>query len=208
MSNHQHELFAMKKYIFFFILFWVSASVTLGQYQKDSWILSPKLSFADYSDQKKWTDYSIQKVPPISVFLEKGINSFLSAGGFMGYKGDKYTHDTIPSNVMQYRTYITGVVASVHYAHWVEQLSGHRIFLGDFDFYISGSMQLAINNTKEHQVWQPEEAVFTNEESSSVDFLIRPIYGIRYYLTDHFCMLAEIGRGNPGMITTGVTWIL
>lgn len=196
----------MIKYALLIIAFWCAGTFVHGQYREDSWTISPKISFADYSDQKRWEDYSISKVPPLSVFAEKGINNFLSAGGFIGYNGDKYSNDTIPDNVMQYRTYMTGAVASVHYAHWIEQLSGHRIFLGHFDFYISGAIQLAINTTNEQRVWQADKEVFSDHKSSDAQLRIRPIFGIRYFITDRFCMLLEAGRGNPGMITTGVSW--
>lgn len=190
------------------IILWLAGTITFAQYRQEAWTISPKISFADYSDQKSWQNYSISKVPPVSVFVEKGINNFLSAGGFAGYSGDKYTNDTIPTNVMRYRTFITGAVATIHYAHWIEQLSGHSIFLGDFDFYVSGAMQLAFNSTNEQSVWDPDEEDFNDYKSSEVKFRTRPIFGIRYFITDRFCMLAEVGKGNPGMITTGVTWVL
>lgn len=179
-----------------------------SQYREDAWIISPKISFADYSDQSSWEDYSISKVPPISVFLEKGISNFFSAGGFIGYSRDKYSNDTIPENVMRYNTFSTGAMASIHYAHWLEALSGHSIFLGDFDFYISGAFQVAFENTNEQHFWVPETETFEDSKTSEVKFRIRPIFGIRYFLTERFCMLFEAGKGNPGMITTGVSWNL
>ena len=198
----------MTKNILLTIILWCTGTIIYGQYQSDAWTISPKISFADYSDQQNWQDYSISKVPPVSVFVEKGINSFLSAGGFVGYSGDKYTNDTIQTNIMRYRTFMTGVVGTLHYAHWIEQLSGHSIFLGDFDFYVSGAMQLAFHSTSEQQVWNPDEELRDDHESSEIKFRMRPIFGIRYFITDRFCMLAEVGKGNPGMVTTGVTWIL
>ncbi len=198
----------MTRHIILTLLLWGTFSTVYAQYRQDAWTLSPKISFADYSDQKSWENYSISKVPPISVFLEKGIKDFLSAGGFVGYSGDKYINDTIPDNIMRYRTFMTGAVATIHYAHWIEQLSGHSIFLGDFDLYISGVMQMAFNTANEKHVWQADEEEFSDRKSSEVKFRIRPIFGIRYFITDRFCMLFEAGRGNPGSVTTGVTWVL
>jgi hypothetical protein len=74
----------MIKYITAIALTIISFTALHAQYKSDSWMLSPKISFADYSDQKNSEDYSISKIPPISVFLEKGMNNFLSAGGFAG----------------------------------------------------------------------------------------------------------------------------
>ncbi|WP_462319173.1 hypothetical protein [Marinilabilia sp.] len=195
----------MIRFLFLFVLSVFSATLN-SQYREDAWILSPKISFADYSDQSSWEDYSISKVPPISLFLEKGINDFFSAGGFIGYNGDKYTNDTIPENVMRYNTFSTGAVATIHYAHWLEALSGHSIFLGDFDLYVSGAFLLAFENTNEQHFWLTETETFDNNKTSEVKFRVRPIFGIRYFLTERFCMLFEAGRGNPGMITTGVSW--
>ncbi|PWD99955.1 hypothetical protein [Marinilabilia rubra] len=193
--------------VLLFLFFCIVASLH-GQYRGDAWILSPKISFADYSDQSSWEDYSISKVPPVSVFLEKGITDYFSAGGFIGYNGDKYTNDTIPDNVMRYNTITTGAVATIHYAHWLEALSGHSIFLGDFDFYVSGALQVAFKNTNEQHSWNAETETFDDNKSSDAQIRIRPIFGIRYFLTERFCMLFEAGKGNAGMITTGVSWNL
>ena len=200
----------MFRYILFslIVLFWMAGLRSSAQYREDALIISPKISFADYSNQNTWSDYSISKVPPISVFFEKGLNTFLSAGGFISYHGDRYTHDTIPDNVMRYRTYGTGAVASVHYAHWIEELSNHSIFLGNFDLYVSAAVRLAIRKTNEQHLWQPEDETFANNKSTETTLQLRPIFGIRYFLTDRFCMLAEIGKGNPGLVTTGVSWFL
>ena len=200
----------MFRYIILFItiISWMTGVQSSAQYQESTWIISPKISFADYSNKENWSNYSVRKIPPTSIFVEKGLNTFFSAGGFISYYGDRYTHDTIPDNVMRYKTYGTGAVASVHYAHWIEELSNHSIFLGNFDLYVSAAVRLAIRKTNEQHVWQPEVETFTNNKSTETILQLRPIFGIRYFLTDRFCMLAEIGKGNPGMVTTGVSWFL
>ena len=179
-----------------------------AQYRADSWLISPKISFADYSDTDSYDGYSISKIPPTSLFIERGINDFFSAGAYMGYHRDKYSNDTIPENVLRYSTFSTGAVGTIHYAHWIEALSGYKWFLGDFDFYVSGVAQLAFKKSTEEYVRNNETNEFENKQESNVRVRIRPIFGLRYFLTDHFSMLFEIGRGNPGMVTTGVTWNL
>ena len=179
-----------------------------SQYNTQKWIISPKISFADYSNKDDYEDYSISKIPPLSIFVEKGINSFFSAGGFIGYNRDKYVNDTLSSNILKYRTFMTGMVATVHYAHWIERLSGYSIFLGDFDLYVSGVAQLAFDKTDEKQVWDAESESFKNKMGKNVSFKIRPLFGIRYFLTERFCMHLEVGHGNPGKVTTGVSWFL
>ena len=114
---------------------------TNAQYKAKSWLFSTKISFADYSDKNDWDGYSIRKIPPIAFSLEKGVNDFFSAGGYVGYYGNKYTNDTLSINEMRDNTFALGVTGSVHYAHWIEELSNYKIFLGDFDFYVTGALQ-------------------------------------------------------------------
>ncbi len=198
----------MGRILLFMLLLILTSSGTYAQYSADTWIISPKISFADYSDTDSYEGYSISKIPPTSVFVERGINDFFSAGAFMGYNSDKYSNDTISENVLRYSTFSTGAVATIHYAHWIEALSGYKWFLGDFDFYVSGVASLAFENSKEQYVWDPEEENYYSHKKSEVKFRLRPIVGFRYFLTDRFSMLLEIGRGNPGMVTTGVSWVL
>jgi len=198
----------MGRILFFILLLIIGTSTTYGQYRADTWIISPKISFADYSDTDSYDGYSISKIPPTSVFVERGINDFFSAGAFMGYNREKYSNDTIPENVLRYSTFTTGAVGTIHYAHWIEALSGYQWFLGDFDFYVSGVALLAFEQSNEQYVWDPEEENYRNHKKSKVEFRLRPIFGMRYFLTDRFSMLLEVGRGNPGMVTTGVSWVL
>ncbi|WP_291856888.1 outer membrane beta-barrel protein [Marinilabilia sp.] len=198
----------MGRILLFIFLLIATTSVTYGQYRADSWTISPKISFADYSDTDSYENYSISKIPPISVFVEKGINDYFSAGGFMGYNRDKYNNDTIPENELRYTTFSTGAVATIHYAHWIEALSGHQWFLGDFDLYVSGVLQAVFESSNEQHVWNPADETFNNHKESEVKFRLRPIFGMRYFLTPRFSMLLEVGRGNPGMVTTGVSWVL
>ncbi|WP_234408413.1 hypothetical protein [Marinilabilia salmonicolor] len=181
-------------------------SMTYSQYSADTWLISPKISFADYSNTDSYDGYSISKIPPTSLFVERGINDYFSAGGFIGYNRDKYNNDTIPKNELRYSTFSTGAVGTIHYAHWIEALSGHKWFLGDFDFYVSGVAQLAFEKSTEKSAWNTETEAFENNKESDVRIRIRPIFGLRYFLTDRFSMLIEVGRGNPGMVTTGVSW--
>jgi hypothetical protein len=196
----------MEKKLHLILILILAASAIRAQYNADSWLISPKISFADYSDSDNYDGYSISKIPPTSFFVERGINDYFSAGGFIGYNRDKYNNDTIPNNELRYSTFSTGAVATIHYAHWIEALSGYKWFLGDFDFYVSGVAQLAFEKSTEESVWNTETEAFENNKESDVKVRIRPIFGLRYFLTDRFSMLIEVGRGNPGMVTTGVSW--
>ncbi len=200
----------MKRIILLLSLLFVTAllfSPALNaQYKAESWLFSTKISFADYSDKNDWEGYSIRKIPPIALSLEKGINDFFSAGGYVGYYGNKYTNDTLSVNEMHDNTFALGAIGSIHYAHWIEELSNYKLFLGDFDFYVSGALQVSFNRVKESNMPTAEEDIFESNKNSQVTLRVRPVIGLRYFLSDYFSMLLEFGKGNLGMITTGVTW--
>ncbi len=190
-------------------LIFISLICTRGlhaQYKAQSWIFSTKISFADYSDKNDWDGYSMSKIPPIALSLEKGLTDFFSAGGYIGYYGNKYTNDTLSVNVMRDNTFVLGAIGSIHYAHWLEEVSNYKIFLGDFDFYLSGALKLGFNREKQSNMPGTLGEPLTNHKSNTVSLNLSPIVGFRYFLSDYFSMLLEFGKGNMGMITTGVSW--
>lgn len=196
----------MSKYAIITFLLVFYAFDLMGQYKADNWYLSPKISFADYGDRNDWSGYSIKKIPPISVAVEKGINDYLSAGVLTGFYRDKYINDTLQTNVHRYMNFAVGTLATVHFAGWIEKLSDYSLFLGDWDFYVSGGVLLKWNNRKESDVWNDALMQFEQNKSSDFDIVIRPLVGLRYFVTDDFSMLIEVGNANLGVVTTGVTW--
>jgi len=177
-----------------------------AQYYGGDWYVSPKISFADYSDRNDWSGYSISKIPPISMAVEKGLNDYISVGGLVGYNRDKYVNDTLPSNIHKYTSFGAGALVSLHWAGWLEKVTNYKIYLGDWDFYFSGSILMVWDKKEEDVVWSEVNEVFEDSSSSEVKVRIRPIVGVRYFVTDDFCMLLELGKGNLGMVTTGVSW--
>lgn len=182
--------------------------VAKAQYKKDNWYLSPKISFADYSDRNEWDGYSISKIPPLSLALEYGVNDYFSAGAFMGFSNEKFSNDTISTNIVRNSSIAVGGVASIHFAGWIEKWSKYSIFLGDWDFYLSGGVMLQWYGNKKSDVWNETTEEYEDTSSSDVKLRIRPVLGVRYYVTDDFCMLLEVGKANLGLVTTGVTWRL
>lgn len=195
----------MVRQFFIAILLLIGWNAT-AQFYGGDWYISPKISFADYSDQNDWSDYSISKVPPISLSVEKGLNDYISIGGMLGYNRDKYVNDTISSNVHKYSSFGTGALVSLHWAGWLEKVTNYQLYLGDWDFYFTGSVLLVWDNKKEQDVWNEADAIREDFSSSDVNVRIRPVVGIRYFVADDFCMLVEVGKGNLGMVTTGVSW--
>lgn len=182
--------------------------LTKAQFKKGDWYLSPKISFADFSNRGDWDGYSISKVPPISLTVEQGLNDFLSVGLLTGISTDKYTNDTIKTNIHRYTTFAIGGLASIHFAGWIEKWSNYSVFLGDWDFYVSGGMVMEWVGRKESDVWNDEIQEFEDFKETDFNIRIRPAIGVRYFVTDNFCMLLEVGKANLGVVTTGVSWRL
>ena len=131
-------------------------SNVFGQFSNEDWYLSPKISFADYSNRHDWDGYSIQKVPPISFSAEKGVTDFLSVGGLIGISRDRYVNDTLSSNVHRYSEFALGAVSNIHFAGWIEKWTNYKVFLGDWDFYAGLSVLMNWRNAKETDVWNDE----------------------------------------------------
>ena len=177
-----------------------------AQFYAGDWYVSPKISFADYSDRNDWSGYSISKIPPISIAVEKGMNDYVSVGGLIGYNRDKYVNDTLSTNSHKYTSFGTGALVSLHFAGWLEKVTNYKIYLGDWDFYFTGSVLLVWDKKEEVDVWNATNAALEDYSTSVVKVRLRPIVGVRYFVADDFCMLLEVGNGNLGMVTTGVSW--
>ncbi|MBS2097876.1 outer membrane beta-barrel protein [Carboxylicivirga linearis] len=193
---------------FFLLLFISIIGLANAQYKKGDWYVSPKISFADYSDKNDWDGYSISKIPPVSLTVEYGTNDWLSLGGMFGFNRDKYKNDTLTTNIHRYNKVAFGGLASVHLAGWIEKWSNYSVFLGDWDFYVTGGMLLEWSSKNEKDVWNEELQVYEDFKETDVKFKIRPAIGVRYFVTDDVSMLVEVGRANLGLVTTGLTWRL
>lgn len=191
---------------FVFVAILVISNGINAQYKEGAWYLSPKISFADYSDRDDWSGYSISKIPPVSMTLEYGLNQYFGAGVTMGFSHDKFTNDTLNINVHRYSTLALGGIASFHFTGLIEKWTNYSIFLGDWDLYMNAGFLLLLDREKEEHLWDNDKQIFENHESSDVSFRIRPSLGVRYFLTDDLCMLVEFGKTNLGIVTTGLTW--
>ena len=177
-----------------------------AQFSNKDIYISPKISFADYSDRNDWDGYSIHKVPPISLTVEKGVTDFLSVGALIGYSRDKYVNDTLSSNKHIYSDFVLGSVTNVHFAGWIEEWTNYKVFLGDWDLYAGMGLLFKWQNGEANDVWKEELNQLESSNSSSFDIKFRPLVGVRYFVNDNFCMLVEVGHGNMGLVTTGITF--
>ncbi len=204
-QKHKHLSSVIKRFILILLVAAVGEAV-YGQFSNKDWYISPKISFADYSNRHDWDGYSIQKVPPISVALEKGLTDYLSAGALMGFSRDKYRNDTLATNVHRYSEFAFGGVANIHFAGWIEKWSNYKVFLGDWDFYAGLSLLMKWKNASEDDVWNEELQQLQSSKTSDFNFSVSPLVGVRYFVNDNFCMLFEVGPGNMGFVTTGITF--
>ncbi|MCT4587962.1 MAG: porin family protein [Carboxylicivirga sp.] len=195
----------MRRVVLF--LFIVSIyQVASAQFRNKDWYITPKISFADYSNRNDWNGYSINKIPPISVSVEKGVTDFLSIGALAGFNSDKYENDTLSTNVHKYSDFAVGAIANVHFAGWIEKWSNYSIYLGDWDIYAGLGTLFKWSSTDETDVWNKELKELQDFSESSFNVKIRPLVGVRYFLNDNITMLVEVGHGNLGLFTTGLTF--
>lgn len=203
--KHNLKLGMVRKVLFIILLlsscFWAS-----GQFSNKDIYISPKISFADYSDRHDWDGYSIHKVPPISLSVEKGVTDFLSVGALVGYNRDKYVNDTLSLNSHIYSDFVLGNVVNIHFAGWIEEWTNYKVFLGDWDFYAGLGVLFQWQNREDNEVWNETLSEFESTKRNSFEMRVRPIVGVRYFVTDNFSMLLEVGNGNIGLVTTGITF--
>jgi len=193
------------RYVFVLLLVVFCVNVK-AQFKKGDWYISPKISFADYSDRNDWNGYSITKIPPVSMAVEKGFTDYLSAGGMLGFSRDKFVNDTLSSNAHRYSEFAVGGMANIHFAGWIEKWTNYAVFLGDWDFYAGVNLLFNWKGTEETDVWNVDLNEFEQNKATSFNAKVRPLIGVRYFVNDNFCMLLELGHGNMGLVTTGITF--
>ena len=176
--------------------------------KRDSILISPKISFADYSNKNQWDGYSINKIPPISFQAERFLNDYFSYGLLVGFYRDKYTNDTLNSNIHRDFNVGFGALATLHYSSLIEQLTDNRIRFGDFNLYLSLVAHWVVTNSKIRDNFHLQNNLPVTLNETTVDFTPGYIAGLRYYISDRFAMNFEFGNGNFGLVTMGVTWNL
>jgi hypothetical protein len=177
-----------------------------GEVRRDSFLISPRISFADYSNVSNWNGFSINKIPPIAFQVEKYYNDIFSYGGFMGFYRNKYTNDTLSSNFHRDFNIGFGVLGTIHYSNWIEDITDNRIRFGDFDLYLSAVINWVVTNNTIKDNFGFINSDRVNYTETTVDFTLGPVAGVRYYISDTFAMNFEFGTGNLGMVTMGVSW--
>lgn len=179
-----------------------------AQINLEGFLISPKLSFADYSNQGDWDNYSVSKTPPLAIQVEKYYNSYLSYGSYFGFKGESFKNDTIDNTYYKERTFSLATLGTFYYSDWLQRVFRDRIRFNNLDLYFSVSMRLDLEWNKANNLIKEDNENPVNYSDTELLFKIGPIAGVRYYISDKFAMLGEVGSGNLGIVSMGVSWKL
>lgn len=190
-------------YLLFLLQFLVQ---TKAEFVPEGFLISPKLSFAGYSDRENWQDFSISKVPPLVIQVEKYYNSYLSYGGYIGVNGENYISDINDSTSLKNRAFALAALGTFHFSNWFQRVYRDRVRFKDLDLYCTLSLRWEYQNSKASNILNSTTEIVESYRKSRSIFHIGPIAGVRYYITDTFSMLAEVGGGNLGIVTMGITW--
>lgn len=190
----------------FFIALILIPFVLSAQNKKDRFVISPRLSFADFSNRDQWGGYSINKIPPIALQAERYINEYFTYGVLLGFYRDKYTNDTLSSNFHRDFNIGFGGLASFHYGKWLEHITHNKVRFNDFDLYLTLGLNWVVTNSTIRENYHLQNDMPEKLDETTVDFNFGPIAGVRYYITDAFAMNLEIGTGNLGLVTMGISW--
>jgi len=171
-------------------------------------LISAKISFSDNYDDNDWDGYSISNLPPISVQVDYFHNNFLSYGAQLLYGRDKYTNDTLSTSYV--KNGVTGLAAigSFHYGSWLQDVTHNKIKFRYLDLYASLAFRFDVHHNVKSDYWNDATELVENENKTVVKMKVRPILGARYYISDHFSINVEFGKGNLGMLSSSVSWVL
>lgn len=192
-------------FIYIFFLF-ISVVNLQAAFIPEGLLISPKLSFSGYSNRENWQDYSISKVPPFAIQIEKYYNSFISYGGYVGVNGENYIMDTNDTTSLKNRSLALATIGTFHYSNWFQRVLRDRVRFSEVDLYCSISLRWEYRWASAKNMVNEETDLPESYRTSKSVFHLGPIFGVRYYISDSFSMLAEVGGGNLGMVTMGVSW--
>ena len=174
-------------------------------------LLSGKVGFSNQNKTNDWKGYSINTLPPLILQVEYFQNDLFSYGGHILFSRSKFTNDTLSTTF--YKDNIFGIAAlgTFHYGSWLQNITHNWFKFGYLDLYASIAIRMDIHRQIDAGVWnettnQYEEDVINKD--TKTEFMIRPIFGARYYITDQFSLNIEVGRGNMGMLSASASWII
>lgn len=181
--------------------------------RKDSGMLlvSAKISFSDSSDDTDWKGYSISTLPPIALQVEYFHDDYFSYGAQLLIARNKYTNDTLPSTYFKDGVVGVACIGSFHYGSWLQDITHNWFKFGYLDLYASLALRFDIHSDIEAGVWNEDLQQFEEDVTNKDVYMkmkLRPIFGARYYISDRFSINVELGKGNLGMLSSSVSWLI
>ncbi len=173
--------------------------------------ISGKVVFSNQRKTNDWKGYSINSIPPIVFQTEYYHNNLFSYGGQILYSRCKFTNDTLSTTFFKDNTFGIAALGTFHYGSWLQDITHNWFKFGYLDLYLSMAARVDFHCEVDAGVWNETlgqyEADVVNKETNT-KFMLRPIFGFRYYITDQFSINIEVGKGNMGMLSSSVSWII
>lgn len=182
-------------------------------HRKDSGmvLLSAKIGFSESADELEWDGYSTNEFPPVAIQIEYFHNDYLSYGAQLVYTRNKYTNDTLTSNFTKKSIVGMAALGTFHYGSWLQDITHDKINFGYLDLYFTMALRLDVYRDVQGGPWNEDTQQFDvdiKNKDTSAKLRFRPIFGARYFISDRFSINMEFGRGNLGLITTSVSWLI
>lgn len=175
------------------------------------WLVSAKISFADTYDDTDWEGYSISSLPPVAVQLEYFHDDYFSYGGQLLYARNKYSNDTLTSTYIKNSVVGVAAIGTFHYGSWLQDATHNWFKFGYLDLYASMALRFDVHREVEGGAWNENLQQFESDvthKDAEVKLKLRPIFGARYYISDRFSINVELGKGNLGMLSSSVSWLI
>lgn len=173
------------------------------------WLISAKIGFSDKYDNSDWTGYSISTIPPVAMQAEYFFNSFVSYGGQLLYSRSKIYNDTTSSISFKESTIGLAALGTFHYGSWLQDVTHDWFRFGYLDLYVSMALRCDLYHDVDAGEWDEIAGRYIYIEPQKETYLktrLRPIFGVRYYISDCFSINLELGKGNLGFLTSSVSW--
>lgn len=178
--------------------------------RKDSGLLliSAKISFSDTYNDNDWKGYSVSTLPPVAIQVEYFHNDLFSYGGQLLYGRNKYTNDTLITSYVKNSVLGLAAIGTFHYGTWLQDVTHNWFKFGYLDLYASLALRLDFQRDVKQDYWNTDLGEVENQNELYARVKIRPIFGARYYISDRFSINVELGRGNLGMLSSSVSWLI
>lgn len=174
-------------------------------------LVTPKIGFSDNYSSVDKEGYSVHTIPPMALQLEYFHNDFLSYGGQLVYGRNKFVNDTLSSQFEKDATMGIAALGTFHYGAWLQDVTHNRMRFGFLDLYASLVLRLDVHRYVVRDPWDDDLQQFDAggvTRDAYVKMRLRPIFGARYYISDRFSINIEVGKGNLGVLTSSVSWLV